>query len=205
MFTIVSWYTLNTVYEEIINNNLLPSLDKLNLISKIYAVPSTGNWIKNTRLKSQITKRALEEINNDIVILDADCKVHEYPNLFDNIPLEYDIGCFYLDWKSWYRHSINKKELCSGTLFFRNTETTKKLIDRWIFYCSRNQYNDQQNLEVALKDIPEIKIYRLPVEYCWISTLPSGAKPFYPRPKNIIIEHFQASRKIMKNQGRILK
>lgn len=198
MFTIVSWYTCNTIYEQIIQEYLLASLHTWDIDQKIYPIESQKNWQINTNLKPLILEQALKDIPNDIVLLDADCKLLEYPDLFNTIPDEYDMAVFYLDWQQWYNKAYNKEELCSGTLFFRNRPICLEVIEAWKNLCKKNLYPDQMNLEVVLNTFPGLKIYRLPIEYCWIHTLPDGSEPRVPRPEHVVIEHYQASRTIKK-------
>lgn len=204
MFLTVSWFTTNTVYEGIIEKYLIPSLNKLNLERKIYGVPSKKQWQANTNLKPYIIEMALGEINKDILLIDADSTVNEYPALLDTIPEEFDIGLFYLPWKQWYKKDYEHSELCSGTMFFRNTPAVTKLIDKWKALCDKNLMPDQNNLEIAVKGVPELKIYQLPIEYCWIHTLPDGSIPTYPRPEHVVIEHYQASRDIKNSRSQLL-
>ena len=102
MFTIIGLYTKNTEYENIIKDNLIASLKKFDIPYKIYEMPSLGSWVKNTNLKSVVLEKAIEEINTDILMLDADCTVNEYPSLFNEIPEEYDCAFHYLNAEKWY-------------------------------------------------------------------------------------------------------
>jgi len=198
MVTIVSWYTLNTPYKEVLDTYLLPSLTKFELPYKIYPMQASKNWVQNTNLKSLVIGKALEEIKSDILVLDADCKINCYPTLLDEIPIEFDAGFFYLDWNKWYNNGTSKKELCSGTLFFRNRLKIKKLIQDWKELTTKNNGKlvDQRFLELALKLNPDLKIFDLPISYCWISSMPDGSEPKAVRPENVIIEHYQSSRQL---------
>lgn len=200
MFTVVSWYTLNTPYKEIFDSHLLPTLIKEELPYKIYPMEPLKNWKENTNLKSLVIEKALSEIESDILILDADCTVNCYPELLDKIPMKYDMGLFYLDWGTWYGHTQGKKELCSGTIFLRNRPKVKKLIEDWKILTQRNNNKlvDQRFLELALKMNDTLNIYDLPIEYCYINSLPSGDKPLI-ECENPIITHYQASR-LLKNK-----
>lgn len=196
MFTVVSWYTLNTPYKEVLDTHLLPSLAKLEIPFKIYPMDKKDNWRENTNLKSLVIEKAMEEIESDILVVDADCKINCYPTLLDKIPKEFDAGLFHLDWAEWYGHTQGKKELCSGTIFLRNRVATKKLINDWKTLTQRNNNKlvDQRFLELALKMNKNLKIYDLPITYCWITSLPDGSEPKIDKPENVVIEQYQASR-----------
>lgn len=197
MFTIISWFTKDTKYEGVIKTTLLPSLSKFdNIRSKIYPIKANNNWLENTNLKPFVIQKAIWEINTDLLILDADCTLNQYPKLIEEIPEEYDCAMFYLPWNEWYQNGSNKLELCTGTLFFRDNFTCRSLIEKWCDQSLNNPHKtDQQNLEITLENFKEpLKIYMLPYEYCWINSLPNGKEPFVKRPDNVVVEHFQASR-----------
>lgn len=196
MSTIVSWYTVNTPYEEVLNHYLLPSVERLNLDHKIYPVRSLKDWTKNTNQKPDIALKALDEIDDDILLVDADCRIHVAPTLLDRIPPQYDMGVFYLDWQTWYRKGYPKKELCSGTLFFRHTKGCREVIEAWKAEGNKTGLPDQLNLDAVLKLFPHVNVYVLPLEYCWINSLPTGEKPHIKRPENVVVEHFQMSRRL---------
>lgn len=194
MFTVVSFYTKNTPYEEVMNNYLRPSLESLQISHKIYEVESKNHWARNTQLKPTILKRAFSELQTDLVMIDADAKVYQFPNLFNAIPDEYDCALFYLDWSSWYRNNSGIKELCSGTMMFRNRQICHELLNEWENTCTKTSDPDQKVLNKIIEGFPDLKIYNLSFEYCWITSLPGGHEPFIKRPENVVIEHFQKSR-----------
>lgn len=197
MFTTVSWYTKNTEYESVIMDYLVPSLLKLNLSHKIYPMDSLNNWRKNTNLKPVVIEKAFSDINTDLLVVDADAVIHHYPKLLDEIPEEYDCAIFWLKWREWYNYPDNNTEqLASGTLFFRNRNICKQLIKQWQEQCKTNNITDQKALEIALRQFPNLKIYKLPYEYCWINSLPGGKIPYVKKPKQVVIEHWQISRDI---------
>lgn len=196
-FTLVSWYTIDTPYKQIIEDYLLSSAASL-MKHEIYERISYKDWKRNTNLKPSVASEALNELNEDILLVDADCKINHYPVLFNEIPQEYDIAFHTLDRNAFFNQDFGPKqyEILSGTLFLRNREIVHKLLDRWSEFCIGSQYPDQKNLELAIAEIPELKIFNLPIEYCWISDLPNGNKPFVERPDKVFIEHYQASRQM---------
>ena len=114
-----------------------------------------------------------------MVWTDADSVVRENPILFDD--LDCDIAF----------HRFKGKELLSGTVYFRNTEPTIRLLMRWIAINKENpEIFDQKNLDQAISEAEDLKITELPPEYCFIFDL---SRDYYGGRKPII-EHFQASR-----------
>lgn len=196
MFTTIGWYTKDTEYEKVMKEYLVPSVMKLNLPHVIYPVDSIGTWAQNTNLKSRVIEQAFDEVDTDLLIVDADAIIHSYPKLLEEIPEEYDCAMFWLDWNEWYQNGSNVKELCSGTLYLRNRGICKELVERWVKIGATNNVTDQKALAMTLPEFPDLKIYNLPYEYCWIHNLPGGRETIVPRPDKIVIEHFQASRDI---------
>jgi hypothetical protein len=185
--------TTNTPYEEEVKTRLVPSLQKLDIPYYIEAVQNKGNWKTNVAYKPKALYHALEKnplLN--VVGLDADCKVLEYPDLFDNIPLEYDIALHKLDWKTWYGHNVEKKEVLSGTIFLRNTEAVKNLVKEWYERAIKSNTWEQQVLAQLLEE-KKIPVYELPLSYCYINSLPNGESPKVVI-ENPVIVHYQASR-----------
>ena len=116
---VAGFCTVNTPYEEEIKTRLIPSLQKHNIQYYIEALQNKGNWKHNVAYKPKVLYHALEKNPfNNVVGLDADCEVLEYPSLFDNIPLEYDIALHKLD--SYYKNI--------GTVFYYCTYINIKLL-----------------------------------------------------------------------------
>lgn len=196
MFTTISWYTKDIEYDNVMNRYFYPSIEKLDIPYKIYPMDSVGNWMKNTNLKPVVIEKALEELDTNLLIVDADAVIHSFPKLMLEIPKDYDCAMFWLDWNEWYQNGSDIKELCSGTLYIRNRLICKELIKTWIMMSKLHNLTDQKVLEKALHAFPDLKIYKLPYEYLWINSLPNNKVPFVKRPKNVIIEHFQISRSL---------
>ena len=201
MIELVSWYTQDTSYEQVFKDYFLASCKENDLQCNLYIVEPTGNWQKNTNLKPNVAKRALTDLKADILLIDADAKIYSHPQLLEDLPQEYDMAVFYLDWGSWYGHSHGKKELCSGTLFFRNRPVCLDVINAWDELAKENKYPDQRLLEMVLKNFSNVNVYELPIEYCWINSTPGWKPPIVPRPEHVVIEHFQASRKLRNKRG----
>ena len=196
-FIIVSFYA-GKYYEKVMNEYLLPSIQKLKLPFYIEKIDNLGNWRKNANQKLLFIKKCLEKFSDkNIVFIDADAKINNYPELFDNIPKEYLIGIHYLDWDKWYKNGNKIKELLTGTIYLKNCEETKELINNWIKETRENK--PQQKTLQKLIEIEDLNIYKLPLEYCYIVNLPNGQEP-HIKIENPIISHYQISRKIKRNK-----
>jgi hypothetical protein len=190
---IVAFATEKSPYEQSMKELLIPSLEKLNIPYHIEVIESQGSWLKNVAQKPRIILNALEKYPvKNIVSVDVDAEILSYPSLFNNIPKEYDFACHILSWKEWYKHEIDNKEVLSGTVFMRNCDKMKELATKWYELATNSFEWEQKCLDKALKEL-NIPIYHLPIEYCYIKTLPDGKEPYIKI--NPVILHHQHSRK----------
>lgn len=197
-FKVVAFYTANTIYEKIFNQYLWPSLLKWDLPYSIIKIPNEGNWFKNVAHKPRIVLEELETNAEDLVILDVDAKIEQNPVLFYELDKKFDIACHILEWKTWYNQpNSNTKELLSGTIYLRNNPEVKQVCKAWKHYASTSGQWEQKALQRAIKENKNVKFYNLPVEYCYINSLPNGNPP-YIKIENPVIVHYQISRDLKK-------
>jgi len=186
MWIICAYYTKNTSYEEH-SKSFVESLKRFNLPYDITSIDSKGDWYVNMQYKPVFIKQMLKKhYPNSIVYVDIDATFCQFPNFFDkldNIP-EVNIAVHILD-HSKYRRKVHKPEMLSGTIFLKNTATTKQIVEKWIQECKRGpKIWDQRALATVLK---EYKHHLLPEEYVVIFDYMSSVK-------DPVIKHFQASR-----------
>ena len=178
-FRIISMYTRNTPYEEEVVH-LRQSLEQFEVPHTIYPIESKGNWEKNCQQKAICILDALESYSSNIVWVDADAVLNQYPGLFSE--LEGDFAFFWFPFDQRIR---------SGTLFLRNQPLIHNLVKDWINLNTQNMEWDQVNLQTVwekrYKD--RIKVDILPAAYCKIfdSQHQQVTEP--------VITHFQASRR----------
>jgi hypothetical protein len=197
-YIVSSFVTENTGYEEVMAKYLLPSLTKFNIKHNIEVFKSEGSWLKNVALKPLTILHTMEQYPHlDVVFLDADAEILAPPTLFHSIPDEYDLACHFLDWEKWYGHTPGQKELLSGTMYIKNTDKMKEIVKMWHVQATCNMEWEQKTLERILKEREDVKIYALPIEYIYITTLPNGEKPKL-KVEHPIILHHQMSRKLKK-------
>lgn len=186
-FSVVSYYTVNTPYEKIVLN-LTQSLLKFELAHDVQGIQSKGNWYKNTQYKAQFLLEMLDKHQENIIWVDADAIIQQYPVLFDT--LDCDVGVHY---RQWRLKKCPEGELLSGTLYLANNEKIKQLIRRWVnnIYESKDpRVYDQKILQFTIKESKDLdlKVHQLPATYCQIfDSMKDAGEP--------VIEHFQASRK----------
>jgi len=191
-FIVVAYFTRKTFYEDYARA-LVESLKKYNLFYHIEGIENLGDWYKNTNYKPTFIKKMMVKFPNyNIVYVDCDAVFFGYPELFERI--EDNIAVHLFD-KSHFNKRSKGLEILSGTIFLRNTKETYELVERWEKRCKEKPRQwDQKSLEQILNG----NFYNLPEGYCKIYNVR------YP-VKNPIIVHYQASRQVRKNKGKVLK
>lgn len=186
MWIICAYYTKNTTYENR-SKKFIESLEQFNLPHDITSIDSKGDWYANMQYKPTFLKQMLEKhYPNSVVYVDVDAIFCRYPKYFDKLSStpEVNIVIHLLD-HSKYRRKTLASEMLSGTIFFKNTSTTRQIVDEWIQECRKDpKLWDQRALATVLK---RYKYHLLPEEYCTIFDYMSSVK-------NPVIKHFQASR-----------
>jgi len=192
----VAWYTKDSVYQDIFQSHLEPTLKEYNLDYTVYPMPNYNKWNYNVCQKPSVVLKAIKELKEPFVLLDVDCKITAEPVLFDRIDKDkFDIACHYLDWATWYnRPEETRKELLTGTMWFNYNQDVVDLCNAWHKVCINNKCADQIPIENLLKaKFNNIRVCKLPLEYCFINSLPNGQAPFV-NVKKPVITHYQASR-----------
>lgn len=185
-------------YEEVAQSYIIPSAHCHGIDLYKIKIPSTHDWRKNTEFKANMILRALEETKDDIVMIDADATFEQYPFLFDKLDLTQNIAVHYLDWYRFWKNEEgqSKRELCTGTIMFRNLDINKQLIIMWIEENKKKLGNwEQRNLQNVLER-EKIYPFNLPVEYCAIKKRDGTLPSYIEKP---VILHHQVSR-ISKNK-----
>jgi hypothetical protein len=200
-FIITSYVTKDTPYEEVVEQYLRPSLEKFKLVHYIETVPDLGDWYQNTAYKPAFLLKMLHMFKeHDIVFLDADATVEQYPTLFNEIPDEYSLALHYLEWKTWYNQpTVSTVETLSGTLYLRNTSRIVDMLSIWSQESVLTRMWEQKVLQRVLGDFFDIKVYHLPLDYCYIKTLPQGQEP-YVKIEHPVIAHHQVSRQLKRRK-----
>ena len=195
-FVITSYYTFDTPYAEVCHEYLMPSVNRLGLNVDIRAVASMGSWQNNTSYKPEFMRSMMDHHKEDIVFVDSDAEVLVYPNLFNEIPEEYNIAVHVLDKSAWYgkNYAQGRFELLSGTLWMRNCDESRRVLDAWQEECKATNMWEQKVLQKVLEQMC-IKPYQLPISYCYIKTLPGNRQPRI-KIDNPVIAHNQVSRSL---------
>lgn len=200
-FVIISYYTKGTPYEGVYTEYLGKSLKRFSSLDHcVYVMENQGSWLKNVAIKPEVIEIAMHSYEqHNVIFLDADATIEKYPKLFWYIPKKYDMAAHFLNWNTWYGYKSTpaKLELLSGTMFFRNTDKVRALVRKWKIDAQMHGGGvwEQKLLQVIIKkEQGAHKIYELPVEYCYIKTLPGGQEPLVKATP--VILHHQVSRKL---------
>jgi hypothetical protein len=177
-FITVAFYTVNTGYEKEVQN-LLASMQGLDLSYEVWGIESLGSWQKNTQIKANFIKMMLLKYKQPVAYIDADNIFHRYPELYNIIGADFAA------------HYFKGTELASGVCFFNYTEATLRLVDEWIEENKNNSETwDQRTLQKIYEANIEIIFFPLPVSYAYFDLQEPMDNP--------VIEGFQASRRLKK-------
>lgn len=180
-FIVSAFYTKDTPYEGEARK-LKKTCKKFNIPYDIVGIPQQQNWEANCAQKPRIIKEALlRHEDKNIVYLDADARIMRDPVLFD--VFAGDVGVHYLF----------GKELLSGTIFLKNTNSVFNLVTLWELVQQEAEGTwDQIVLQDVLREFGSrlgIRLKTLPANYCQIEDIMAHAG----RP---VIKHTQASRRL---------
>ena len=170
---IVNFYTGDNGYEKVVVH-LIDSLKKFNMPYYIVEIDSKGDkWEKICQQKPYVLLKVMEEYpNKNIVWLDADAVVEKMPTEF--LKIKKDIGICY-----------KGTELCSGTIFLKNNNVCRNIIDDWIKENNKStKVWDQVTLDKVINKKYKENMHKLPGSYIGIFN------------KNEVISHWQFSRNI---------
>ena len=176
---------------------LYDSLLRFKLRNNLYYLRDLGSWFKHVQYKPAFIKNTLATTNADVVWLDADSVVKQYPKrLFLLVYENYDIAAF-----RFAPSDDQYAKMCSGTVYFKNNKVTRAVVDRWCQITEERVKEDpktwdQVTLEDALMESEECKVLVLPASYCMWDDVRTTFPTIDP-----VIEHKQMSRQILREQG----
>jgi len=180
--TIISYYI--NEQKSIAEKYLLSSVKNLKLNYYINEVPSLGNWRLNSNYRIDFIKQFLLTHEEDVIFINIDATINSYPSLFDEIPEYYDIAIHYTEETKIHNKIIPKHPLC-GTIFLRNNEKVLKFLDSWEKELPNCEQRQRIAFEIALKQNPDIKLFELPSEYCYVVSTNKKSPTIVP-----IISHY---------------
>ncbi len=186
---VVSFFTKETEYVKDIAI-LEKSIIKFGFEYDFYAQGDLGSWRKNVHDRIRILRNFLDKYQRDILYIDADGVMVNYPYLFDSFIA--DLGIVKIDrknyWKTWKDWGEDRYEFLGGTMYMKNNKRIRKLLDIWEELDKPMSTRlSQLNLPRAIKD-SGVRVKLLPANYCQIyDAMACEGEP--------IVEHFQSSRR----------
>lgn len=196
---IVSFYTRGTGYQ-IEKDRLDISARRFGMQVDFYKQSNMGSWRANIHDRIRILRHFLDKYRDrDILYVDCDAEIVQYPELFDNFD-KGDIGIHKIDreryFKNWDKMWKEKYEYLGGTMYFKNNDRIRGLLDLWEKLDKpMNVHLSQLTLIYALRILEkknELSIYEIPATYCQIFDIMADSG-------DPVIEHFQASRRVLFN------
>jgi hypothetical protein len=192
-FVVVGYFTTDTLYEQEAAR-MIKSLRQHEIPYYIEPVENLGDWFKNTQFKPFFLRQMVDRFKpKSLVYIDVDAEFLAYPALFDELDARPDvhIGVHLLDHAKRGRPHA-RFEMLSGTIFLKNDDVVRDILDRWIGECTdAGALWDQVALAQVLKGLP---YYVLPEEYCTIFDYMNDVV-------NPVIRHYQASRRAKESLG----
>lgn len=194
MIRVVTYATSD--YYHRMASRMVESAKAVGLEAKLTFLDDMGSWSQNTLFKPTFLRKELDATpDRHLLWIDANAIVHEYPS--EVIDLKCDIGA-HIHRRYPVKHSQNpvyRKNLTgflqNGTLFVRQSDVAREVLDRWIVENEAHpEWLDQFNLARVLRVMNECKFLQLTPEYSWIE---AEMRSLYPKAIPII-EHFDVGR-----------
>lgn len=185
-FRVVSYFTIGTIYETIMQNYLRDSVERLGVNYCIFPRHDLGNWKYNVMLQPEVIWTALKTFpTENIVWMDADSVVRYYPSLFEEIPTRCDIAVYYMEHADHYGGvppgvDMPRPELNTGVIYFKNSVKTLKLVEEWMAKSARTGANHRKELDklIVSKVLEEdLSYFKLPRAYAYLAEREDGSLP----------------------------
>lgn len=189
---IISYYTVGTGYEKCADY-FRNSMEKSGLDYALTGIKSYGSWEDNCAYKPIFIRDMWRRLKRPVVWLDVDATIEAYPSFFFRTCA--DVA--FHKWRGVEFSSCNEKfgwELCSGTLFFNQSEEAGLLLNAWCEKCATHPLVwDQMNLDAVWAELSlkmPLKTLFLPQRYLQIFDRAQILNEGSP-----VIKHWQASRR----------
>jgi len=148
-----------------------------------FAVP--GGYQMAINAKPLFIKKALESVDGrSVVYIDGDMSVNNYPSIFDMKNVDFMARGWNIDPRSNIHYLSKNRPICfdpfvfetsGGTMYFGNTENSRKLLDMWANTSSLKMFEGKADDRILSMIISSKKLYikmnilQLPIEYLWLT------------------------------------
>ena len=152
MFTVISFYTKDWLYEQHAKRLVL-DCDRLDLPCVIQERKTTGSYLKNTCMKPFFIREKLQQLKSPVLWVDCDGSILKKPDFF------YGLKC---DFAAKRMASTRSRTWHVGTMWFNYTPTMLEFMDRW---CENTgEISDESALEKTWRQM-KVNAADIPVEY----------------------------------------
>jgi hypothetical protein len=185
-FKVVSYFTRETIYETIMFNYLLPSLNTFTVPNSIYSIDDTKQWKTNAAYQPAIILKAMIQWPNEAIVwMDCDNIVRCFPRLFNEIPARCDIGIYYLQFEDHWGGTppgvdVPRPQLNTGVIWFNNTPKMRQFVEEWLNRCQLDKKLDhREHLELLIDDylMGDFSFFMIPRGYAYIAEREDGEPP----------------------------
>jgi hypothetical protein len=155
MFTVISFFTKNWEYPakaKLLQNDC----ERLGLDFVIDELKDSGDWIANTRKKTNFVYTKLIELKRPVLWVDCDSRIKKAPT----IDLSFDIGLV-------RRKNAKDRTFYASSLFFNYTPESVKIAKRWSQV--QGVGSDHWALEKIYQEGFDASVLELPAQYCHLS------------------------------------
>jgi hypothetical protein len=191
-FLTIAYFTKGNSYETL-SENLKESCKTYDIPLILKPIENLGSWESNTHYKATFILECLNTYPQNLVYVDVDAVFRRYPDLFDTLDCDIAYRTESFKWR--------KNEALSGTIFIKNSDKGKEIIQKWIETNDKiaaNQFDpttwEQANMQRVINGDTSINYFNLPPEYTFIT---DHTRKLYPGLKPVV-EHFQESREVLK-------
>jgi len=188
---VVSYYTMDSAYEDGALTRLAPSLDALGLAYELRGIRDRGTWMQNGSYKADFLRdMAAKHPARVLLWVDADAEVCRLPYFLADFRA--DIGVCIINWARRPYSPMRGRELLAGTIAIRPGQRTTAFLDEWVTCLDRegrDRFNDQEILTGILPEWHKhgaIVPAMLPESYCTIYDLMAD------EPAPVVLHHQQS-------------
>lgn len=194
---IVTFYTKEYVGEI---DPWIASVKKTGLPYFLGTKESQGSWRANVGMKPQFMLDCLEKFDEPLLWVDMDGRIVGDLHDLYHAPEKYDFGAWFIPWDQMNPcdrpggAKTKNDGISSGTMFWNNTEKAKEMLSMW---CLK-EHGQHKYGQIVLGEVfhywrpRQLRTWRMP--QAWFKVFDKPWKRGENGP--IIIEHFQASRRL---------
>lgn len=158
--TVISFYTNTWRYPQYAGD-MKKSCAALKLESYIVERKSTGDWLTNTRMKSEFIYETIKELKRPVLWIDVDGSIMGRPTLLK--------AGFPYDFAARKTAKENPRIWHVGTMYFNYTDACLSFLEEWDQRMKGSRGSDELALDMMWKEnieqIQNLRVKELPKEY----------------------------------------